>query len=309
MHFGDLIASFTCQTCDNCSPITVTRYMLHQQLMIRAKELGVIINTGFKVVNIIENIDDVIICSENNEQVVGKIVVGADGVGSYIRKLLNPNTANISSKVYAGYFGIGILTRNESKIEMELYQYSNHRVGIASIGRINTNYDFNSVFLWTHIHIQEDIIADMSYDTVSQVLDERAKEWCEDLKCIYNVYKNDSERTLIYAPVYNGKSPEIWYNNRYILLGDAAHPYGPGGQGISMALKDACAVSDIITNDFTDEKKKKEYQCFRGKESQLLGESAEKRNQMETNYSSVDITIQGYKMKLAQCLLCGQINM
>ena len=114
---------------------------------------------------------------------------------------------------------------------------------------------------------------------------------------------------IIFAPVYNGQPPPIWYNHKYILIGDAAHPYGPGGQGISMALKDAKAVSNIIIQDFHNETLKQEYHNVRGKESRTWGESAEKRNQQVTNQTDFQLTIQGYKMKLLKCFLCGKVNM
>eukprot|EP01034_Spumella_vulgaris_P036294 gene36294-44776_t len=61
-------------------------------------------------------------------------------------------------------------------------------------------------------------------------------------------------------------------------MGDASHPYGPGGQGISMALKDAQALCELIVSGMSEEGKQS-YQDTREKESKTAGEAAEKRNQ------------------------------
>src|SRR5690606_16584077 len=98
--------------------------------------------------------------------------------------------------------------------------------------------------------------------------------------------KANPQSVLFFSPVYNGKIPASWYSKNMILIGDAAHPYGPGGNGISMALKDAeqlCAL--FLEGDLTEEKME-EFQKSRTAEAKGHGEGAEERNKPENQITS-----------------------
>ncbi|WP_420536934.1 FAD-dependent oxidoreductase, partial [Leclercia adecarboxylata] len=131
--------------------------------------------------------------------------------------------------------------------------------------------------MWTHIRMSEEDAKLTTQMSVEAVLARRAEQWRPELRREYDKYVEDPECILAYGPVYNGRPPSRWYSNRIILSGDAAHPYGPGGQGISMALKDAKALCDVIARGFTEDDKRK-YQRSRAEEACTLGEAAEKRN-------------------------------
>jgi len=81
-----------------------------------------------------------------------------------------------------------------------------------------------------------------------------------------------------------------------ILTGYAAHPFGPGGQGISMALKDAKALRDVIARGFTEDDKKK-FQRSRAEEVRTLGEAAEKRNAKDSSSAKWGVLAEGVVMK------------
>src|SRR5262249_42170607 len=110
-----------------------------------------------------------------------------------------------------------------------------------------------------------------------------------------------------YGPVYNGKPPSRWYSNRMILIGDAAHPYGPGGQGISMALKDAKALCDVIERGFTVDDKK-EFQRNRSLEARTLGEAAEKRNAKDPSSTKWGLLAEGVAIKAVEIVTRGTLK-
>lgn len=122
------------------------------------------------------------------------------------------------------------------------------------------------------------------------------------------MWANDAEALLAYGPVYNGRPPSRWYSKRMILIGDAAHPYGPGGQGISMALKDARALCAVIGRGFTDGDKN-EFQQSRARESRALGEAAEKRNARVPPSTSWAVLAEGVAMKAVQIFTRGHLKL
>ncbi len=304
MRFGGISVSFKTPHKD-ASAIIVTRLALHEQLMDRAQSLGADVTTGFNVARVIELSDGVEVTSESGDKVTGTLVVGADGVGSTIRQLLNPRQG--STKTYAGYLGVGFITDDETKIEMTLHRYPGHQVGIASCGKVKSAAKKNSVFLWTHIHMSEKDAKMATKESVEAELATRAALWSAELKTKYERYTNDADSLLVYGPVYNGKPPLRWYGDKMILSGDAAHPYGPGGQGIRMSLKDAKALCDVIARGFT-EKDKREFQRSRAHEARRVGEAAEKRNAKEPSSSTLAIFAEGVVMKTVEIFKRGTLR-
>ena len=300
LYFGGLSTSFSAPENDT-SAIIVTRLALHEQLMIRARTLGIPVLTGFKVANITESPSGVEVTSESNEKTTGTLLVGADGVGSSLRHILNPGHS--STKTYAGYLGVGITTMDEDEVEMTLYNYPGHQVGIASCGKVKEAATANSIFMWTHIRMPEGHAKRATQASVEAELAKRVERWHPELKSKYDLYSTDADAMLIFGPVYNSKPPVRWYSNRMMLIGDAAHPYGPGGQGISMALKDAKALCAVIVGGFTEYDKKK-FQQRRTKEARTLGEAAEKRNSKDSS-TRLGIFTEGVAMKAVEIFTRG----
>ena len=305
MLFGGLSAGFSARK-GHVSAIVVTRLALHEQLLKRARSLGIRVVTGFKVATVTESADGVEVTSESNEKTTGTLLVGADGVGSTVRQMLNPEQS--STKAYAGYMGVGLITKDETKIEMTMHQYPGHWVGIASCGKVSEAATKKSIFMWTHIRMPE---ADAKLATQAGVeaeLARRAERWRPALRSKYDLWTKDAEAVLAYGPVYNGKPPSRWYSKRLILIGDAAHPYGPGGQGISMALKDARALCAVIARGSAEDDKR-EFQQSRAQESRTLGEAAEKRNSKVSSATKWGVLAEGVAMKAMEIFTRGTLKL
>lgn len=304
MRLGGLSASFSAPE-HGTSAIMVTRLALHEQLMKRAYAMGIRVLKGFKVVSMTESADGVEVTSESNETISGTLLVGADGVGSTLRHLLNPDQS--STKAYAGYLGVGFITNDDAKIEMTLHTYPGHQVGIASCGKVNEAATKNSIFMWTHIRMPEEDARLATRASVEAELARRSERWRLELRNKYDLYTRNASAMLVFGPVYNGKPPARWYSNRMILIGDAAHPYGPGGQGISMALKDAEALTGVIARGF-GENEKKEFQRSRAEEARALGEAAEKRNSKDPSFTKLGIFAEAVVMKTMEIFTRGTLN-
>lgn len=304
MRFGCLSASFSARE-GNLPAIIVTRLALHEQLMKRALSLGIRVVTNFKVATVHESAEGVDVTSPSNERVTGTLLVGADGVGSTLRQVLNPEQR--STKVYAGYLGVGLIVADEQKTEMTLHRYPGHEVGVASCGRVNAAAARKSVFVWTHLHMPEREAKLATKESVEAELAKRAQRWRPELKSKYDLYVEDVDAILSFGPVYNGTPPKRWYSNRTMLIGDAAHPYGPGGQGISMALKDAKALCAVIVRGFS-EVDKEEFCRSRAEEARALGEAAAKRNAKDPSSTKWGLLAEGVVMKALQLITNGALH-
>jgi len=296
MHYGSIKADFSLNNPKGASPaIIVTRLSIHEKLMERVNQLGIKIINDFNMVNAVESADGVEITSESGQIIKGKFLVGADGVGSIVRKILNPNQN--SGKTYAGYLGVGIITPRETKIEMSLYLHPRNHVGIASIGKVSTADVNNNIFLWTHIYVAEQQAKSMDDEKVIEMIEANSKNWSAELRSLFEKARSNPKTIIAHGAVYNGKVPANWYSEKMILIGDGAHPYGPGGQGISMALKDAEALCDLFVSGISNEKKAS-FQKTRAAEAKALGEIAEERNKPENQLASRwSIFFKGLSMK------------
>lgn len=305
MRFGGLSAGFTTPV-SNASAIIVTRLALHEQLMKRASCLGIRVRVGIRVATVIESADCVEVTSESNETLTGAVLVGADGVGSTIRRVLNPGQG--SMKAYAGYLGVGLIATDESKVEMTMHHYPGQWVGVASCGRVSSASTKKSLFMWTHFRMSEADAKRATQESVRTELARRAERWRPELKSKYDLWTGDADAILAHGPVYNGKPAVRWYSDRTMLIGDAAHPYGPGGQGISMALNDAKELCAVIARGFTEEDKR-EFQRSRGEESRRLGEAAEKRNAKAPPSTSWGVFAEGVATKAMELFTRGKLEL
>ncbi|ANH81872.1 hypothetical protein A8C56_13615 [Niabella ginsenosidivorans] len=284
MYFGNTQVKFDVKNTPGASPaIIVTRLAVFEKLRERINELGIKVIYNFKLDNAIEHADSVEAVSSNGQSISGKYLVGADGVGSKVRRLLNPGSN--SDKRYAGYLGIGFIYPSDKKVEMSLFNNINGNIGLGSIGKIKPGDAYNNNFLWMHIHMTETAAKAITDKEVYEQITERAKNWTPYLQQIFQECKTNPKTVLYHQPVYNGSVPDKWYSDRMFLIGDAAHPYGPGGQGISLAMMDAEALCDLLANGMTEEKKAN-FQTARASIAKEKGESAEERNKPENQTST-----------------------
>lgn len=284
MYFGHRKVGFDIKNTPETSPaIIVTRLAVFEKLRERINELGIPVIYNFKLDNVIEKTNGVEAISTDGQKISGKYLVGADGVGSKIRRILNPNSN--SEKRYAGYLGLGFIYPNDEKIEMSLFNNVNGNIGLGSIGKIKSSDNYKNNFMWLHIHMEENEALAITDEEVYSRVSERAKSWTPYLQEVFQEIKKNPKTVLYHLPVYNGSVPDKWYSSRMFLIGDAAHPYGPGGQGISMALMDAEALCDLFVTGVTEEKQAN-FQTTRASVAKEKGESSEERNKPENQIAT-----------------------
>ncbi|MCC6286722.1 MAG: FAD-dependent monooxygenase [Chitinophagaceae bacterium] len=293
MYFGEDKVKFDIENKPGESPaIIVTRLAVFEKLRERINELKIPVIYDFKLNNVIESAKGVEVISSDGQKISGNYLVGADGVGSKVRRILNPE--GNSEKRYAGYLGLGFIYPSDEKIEMSLFNSINGNIGLGSIGKISSNDTHKNNFLWTHIHMTEAEASAITDKEVYEQISEKAKSWSPYLQEIFQEIKTNPQTVLYHQPVYNGSVPDKWYSDKMFLIGDAAHPYGPGGQGISMALMDAEALCDLFITGITEEMKAN-FQTTRATIAKEKGESAEERNKPENQIAAKSALHARYK--------------
>lgn len=308
IHFGKSNVAFNLKKEEGMSPaIIVTRLAVFEKLQKRINESGIKVIYNFKLENVIENADSVVAVPTDGQHIQGKYLVGADGVGSKVRSLLNPGKN--ADKRYAGYLGIGFIFPSDEKVEMSMFNSTSGNIGLGSIGKISMTDGQKNNFLWTHIHMPEAEAKAITDKEVYERLTERARNWTPYLQQILKECKTNAKTILYHQPVYNGSVPGKWYSDKMFLIGDAAHPYGPGGQGISLAMLDAEALCDLFASGVTEEKKA-EFQSTRAAIAKSKGESAEERNKPENQTTTkLGLIFKGILMKTVHLFNGGKMEL
>lgn len=151
----------------------MTRLAVFEKLREKIQTLGIEILYRFKCENVIEHEDHVEAISSDGQRIKGKYLVGAAGVGSKVRSLLNPGAS--TEKRYAGYLGVGLIYPSATKKEMTLYHHAQGNVGLGSLGKISTANTDKSNFMWLHFHMAEDEAKAIKNEEVYTRLEDRAK--------------------------------------------------------------------------------------------------------------------------------------
>jgi hypothetical protein len=162
--------------------------------------------TGFKVADATESANGVEVFSESNEEVTGALLVGADGVGSMLRHILNP--VESSTKTYAGYLSVGLITKDEVKIEMTLHSYPCHQVGIASCGKVNEAATKKSSSCRLTSACLKEMQNSQRRQASRQNSPDEQNDGVQSLGANTNCMPQDADAILAYGPVYKG-SPQL----------------------------------------------------------------------------------------------------
>ncbi|MDM1295363.1 FAD-dependent monooxygenase [Sphingobacterium sp. N143] len=294
MYFANSKISFEDKTEPDASPaIIVTRLAVFEKLRERINELDIPVIYDYALENVIEKADSVVAVSSDGQQITGKYLVGSDGVGSKVRRLLNPESK--SDKRYAGYLGLGFIFPSSEKIEMSSFNNTDGNIGLGSIGKIDCNDTYKNNFLWMHLHMTEEEAKVITDKEVYEKVTKKSENWIPYLQQIFRDCKTNPKTVLYHQPVYNGSIPNKWYSERLFLIGDAAHPYGPGGQGISLAMLDAEALCELFANGVTEEKKAN-FQTTRAAMAKSKGESSEERNKPENQIVTEEELLFNYQL-------------
>jgi salicylate hydroxylase len=214
---------------DELRSITLLRGHLVDELRRAALDAGATVVTGERLVAA-ERTDRVRACFASGREVTADLLVGADGIWSTSRGLLNPT---LGAPRFAGQYTVsGVSTGVD--VQPSVFNLAFCRSG---------------AFLWVaagdgEVWWQAQVTSDEppARSGIGQ------PEWLDRLAGLYRgepVPERIIAATRSLHPVtvnhFLGEVP-VWHDERVVLVGDAAHPVG-AGQGAAMAIEDALALA------------------------------------------------------------------
>jgi len=275
--------------------MAMTRRVLHDVLTQECMRLGIVVNYGCKLLSITQNDASVEASFQNDLSVSGRICIGADGIHSSVRTSMFPDL-HIESKDRL-YFGCGAIIANQYLSADELAKL---RISEGSMNTISGRVGFtgfigvgtpdapneNKFMFWSHI-AKADVADDFDCKDVSKVKQTLLRlrgSWCDPVAKVINLLdKALPDVEVVAGPVFsNGPIPR-WFDKRVVLIGDAAHGYGPGASGAALAMEDALLLVRMLKRDNNDsvESLERVFRSFEDKRRprvEAIGVAAEARN-------------------------------
>ena len=231
--------------------VTIRRSKVHEIVYNKAKELGIGISHGKKVVGVKENEDGAQLDFADGTMYSGSAVIGCDGINSFLRgfvldKDIQPN--------YAGIMYFGGYVDNQELIKKLGLGAKTHYISIGPTNFFSYSYVDNPeiaevpTLMWNCYLSQPDRLRKEELDGL------QFKEVINRVHLAHKGWHAPVEELILNAKeVSKGSVSDIvqidnWHKGRVIVVGDAAHAQNPffGGQGAGTAMEDAYMLAKII---------------------------------------------------------------
>lgn len=216
---------------------SLTRAALYRALQELARERGIPVHHGKRMTGASSGPDGVEVSFADGSRVTGDVLVGADGIHSRTRRLIDPRAPEPR---YSGRHVVyGYVPGNPAGLDLD--EYHMIRGSRAFFGLTVPGGDGRT---WWFARLPgERPAAGLSPDQWRDL----ALQMCRDDATPVHALIAASVGDIVGSDSYDIPTTPHWHNARLVLAGDAAHAAVPAAaQGASMAIEDAVALATAL---------------------------------------------------------------
>jgi 2-polyprenyl-6-methoxyphenol hydroxylase-like FAD-dependent oxidoreductase len=227
---------------DGTTTTTIERARLYRALHDQARERGVSLVHGKRLVHVEDSSEGVVARFADGSEERGGFLVGADGIWSTARKLLDPDAPRPE---YCGLIGVGGIATgvdidpDPGTFEMMFGLRAFFGFIAAEPGRI----------LWfANLPIRPEPDREALELVAPSTWKERLLEaFADDASPARALIERTDDSAFRLAAMHTLEPPRAWHRGRAVLVGDAAHATSPSsGQGASLAIEDAVELARCL---------------------------------------------------------------
>ena len=216
---------------------------LYRVLHEETERRGIRVEHGKRLVSAVETADGVTARFDDGTEATGDILVGADGIHSAVRKLIDADAPDPS---YTGLISFGARVANPGvpatggKMPMSFGKHAFFGYQV---------FDETSAIWFVNLpHAEPLSAAEAQRTPASQWLPSLAGQFADDrTPAAQLISRTDPADLLIVGSMENMPQVPLWSRGRMVLTGDSAHaPSSSSGQGASLAIESAIVLARCL---------------------------------------------------------------
>ena len=230
-----------------CLGYIIENNLIQETLLAAVKQSARIDLVSEKVVQYEQQIDAVSLTLENGQQLQGKLLVGADGANSWLRRAANIDVQTIQYKQTAIVATVQ-MEKAHDKIARQAFLEE------GPLGMLPLADPHLISIVWSKREEEAERLLNLDEAAFKTEL---TKATCKVLGEVIKV----EERKIFPLKKLQAKT---YIDTRIALIGDAAHVVHPlAGQGVNMGLLDAAALHEVIVSSINQGKDYTDHACLR----------------------------------------------
>jgi FAD-dependent urate hydroxylase len=228
---------------DGTTSHNLKRADLYQAIHDEATTRGIVIQHGKRLVDVEPTDDGVRALFEDGTDATGEVVIGADGIHSAVRRLIDPNAP---APTYVGLINLGGYARGVP-VEAEPGSYTLIFGKRAFFGYVLA--PDGEVWWFANVPRRDEPARGEVEAIPPEAWQRRLAElYAKDAgPAVRLVEASDPADIKNASPIHSIPHLPRWHTDRMVVIGDAAHaPTPTSGQGASLAIEDAVVLAKCL---------------------------------------------------------------